>query len=34
MFRASRVYDNDNAGVPRVPEIDVGKHGVILSVIR
>ena len=31
---SSKIYDNDNAGVPRIPEIDVGKNGVILSIVR
>jgi len=28
-----KLYDNDQTGVPRIPEISVGKYGVILNVI-
>ena len=33
IFRSSRTFENDHAGVSRIPEIDVGRNGIMLSVI-
>lgn len=33
IFRSSRTFENDQNGVERIPEIDVPRNGVILSVV-
>lgn len=33
IFRSSRTFENDHNGVARIPEIDVPRNGVILSVV-